>query len=94
MRYSLGERGVQCGGSCIVEVPMGVFRLQMGLCHGLSYLIISCFFACSVQLVGVCLYLFAKVKLVDHVRDVHTAKVKTGAGGKVGLIDNDKQHTS
>lgn len=38
----------------------------------------------SVQLVGVCLYVFARNGLVDHVRDVEVAHVKTGAGGKVG----------
>lgn len=38
----------------------------------------------SVQLVGVCLYLFVRQSCVDMVRDVAVDTVKTGAGGKVG----------
>lgn len=38
----------------------------------------------SVQLVGICLFVFAKSRLVDDVRDVETSIVKTGAGGTVG----------
>ena len=38
----------------------------------------------GIQLVGVCLFLFAKKDLVAAVKDVVADVVKTGAGGKVG----------
>ena len=36
------------------------------------------------QLVGVCLYLFAHPDIIGQIRDVAVGDVKTGAGGKVG----------
>jgi hypothetical protein len=42
--------------------------------------------------VGVCLFLFAAVGLVDNLRDVKTALVKTGAGGKVGTSSSRSHH--
>ena len=38
----------------------------------------------SVQLVGVCLYLFVHPETVSHLSDVSIGEVKTGAGGNLG----------
>ncbi|CAL8096097.1 unnamed protein product [Calicophoron daubneyi] len=44
-----------------------------------SYLLIT-----SVQLVGVCLYLFVRTRLAVYLRDIATSSVKTGLGGTAG----------
>jgi phosphatidylinositol-bisphosphatase len=36
------------------------------------------------QLVGVCLYLFVRPELAQHIKDVHVEDVKTGMGGATG----------
>ncbi|CAG7722785.1 unnamed protein product [Allacma fusca] len=38
----------------------------------------------SLQLVGVCLYVFVRPELLGHIRDVATDSVKTGLGGATG----------
>ncbi|KAH8871194.1 Synaptojanin-1 [Schistosoma japonicum] len=44
-----------------------------------SYLLIT-----SVQLVGVCLFLFVRKRLADSLRNIATSSVKTGLGGTAG----------
>ncbi|CAH8574963.1 unnamed protein product [Heterobilharzia americana] len=44
-----------------------------------SYILIT-----SVQLVGVCLFLFVRARLADSLRNVATSSVKTGLGGTAG----------
>ncbi|KAK4470475.1 hypothetical protein MN116_006026 [Schistosoma mekongi] len=44
-----------------------------------SYLLIT-----SVQLVGVCLFLFVRKRLADSLRNIATSSVKTGLGGAAG----------
>ena len=38
----------------------------------------------SLQLVGVCLYVFVRPQLLPHIEDVATGSVKTGLGGAAG----------
>jgi len=43
----------------------------------------------SLQLVGVCLYVFVRPQLLPHIKDVATDSVKTGLGGAAGNLKRD-----
>ena len=57
-------------------------RKEWGL--GLKFTLPGYALLTSVQLIGMCLYVFARNSVITHVRDVEVSTVKTGAGGKVG----------
>ncbi|CAG4985840.1 unnamed protein product [Colias eurytheme] len=54
-------------------------ELEKVLCRDASYTLLS-----SHQLVGVCLFVFARKDLIPHIRDVALDSVKTGLGGATG----------
>lgn len=54
-------------------------ELQRVLSRDREYVLIT-----SIQLVGVCLFLYAKPELTPYLRDVATDSVKTGLGGATG----------
>lgn len=54
-------------------------ELEKVLCRDAPYTLLS-----SHQLVGVCLFVFARKDLIPHIRDVALDSVKTGLGGATG----------
>lgn len=54
-------------------------ELEKVLCRDAPYTLLS-----SHQLVGVCLFIFARKDLIPHIRDVALDSVKTGLGGTTG----------
>lgn len=55
------------------------FHLNRDMQEKDAYILVT-----SVQLVGVCLFLFVRSRLAEHVRMVSSSSVKTGLGGAAG----------